>query len=125
MHGRHGKITSIDAHSDGKHATITIKHGKRKRATGTGGEPGDLMDWHQQRSSVTMPKADAANYSIGQRVHAGLSPAAADAGIDDEDGDEIAAPAPKKKSGLKLVGKKKAATAKPGPSVIRAAMSRG
>jgi hypothetical protein len=139
-HGSPGKVSSIDAHPDGKSATVRITHGKKKRDRG-----GELQGYHQQSSSVTVPKAHAQNYVVGQKVHAGLS-AAGDNDVNDTDGDEAGevdetqnaptAPTPlaaaKKKPAAKGKPKKKAAKAAkkgipapPPPSPIRKAMATG
>jgi hypothetical protein len=78
MHSRPGRVSSIDEHSDGKHATVRIVHGKKKKDP----ETGELRGYHRAESSVVIPKAAAQQYTIGQKVHAGLSPS-------DDDGDEM------------------------------------
>lgn len=126
MHGRHGKVTSInEKYGDGSHAEITVTHGRRKRGKSTEGEAAPLHDFNQHRSSIVIPKSDAKNYTLGQKVHVGLQPSEGMQGAADmDDDDEIgqngavsqAAAVPGKQSGATSVKPSK------GKSKIFAAM---
>jgi hypothetical protein len=111
-HSTPGRVSSIDDHhSNSRHATITVTHGKKKRD-----KSGDLHSYDQPTSRIIVPKAHAKNYQLGQKVTAGLSAAggdtdaAADAqGGNDQDEDDLqTAPAKGKGKGAKTKAGKSA-----------------
>lgn len=112
-----GRVTAINEHhGSSKHATIEVTHGKRKRAKQADGSTGELVGYDRPSSRVVVPKAHAKNFTMGQRVHVGVTPATEadddnDAGYEN-DGDEDDAPlaksAPKGKGG-KAPAKKRGA----------------
>lgn len=71
-----GHITGINDDYDGKkkHVRVEVEHGKRKRSKGPDGEEGALVSHDQKRSTVTVPRKDAANLKHGQKVHVRLEP---------------------------------------------------
>lgn len=118
MHSSAGKIVSIDAHSNGTHATITVRHGKRKRSKDEKGQPiGDLVHYSQPESRLHLLKGDAAGYKLGQRVNAGISPSTDQGEPGDEDGEDNdnVATEPQATPGKQVapsIGKKASSTAK-------------
>lgn len=75
-----GHVTSIDAHSDGKHLNVTVKHGRKKRKSKK--EAWQYDD--RPTSNFVVPKEHAKKYHIGQRLDiAATDPAQAAV---DEDG---------------------------------------
>lgn len=139
-HHSRGRVSSVHEHHGGKHVTIEVTHGKRKRVKGKDGEPGELVGYDRPHSSVTVPKSAAAKYPVGAKVRVGITPDMGEndqdgdegenddqyeygAGMNDEDGDE--APAPKK-SGKNAAKKGAKSPAKrSGPRPILSAMTRG
>jgi hypothetical protein len=83
-HVASGRVSHISQHSDGKHINVSIKHGRR--APKKKDAAGSLNFQYDDRpeSNLIVPKEDAANYHIGQRVDIAATPRQADV---DEDGD--------------------------------------
>lgn len=70
MHMLPGRVTDIGETHDGKHARVTVTHGKRKRSKDEKGNAGALESYHQPSSTLVMPKKHAANYPLGTKVPA-------------------------------------------------------
>ena len=95
-HGSHGYVTHVSAHhSRGAYATVTIAHGKRSRRKNSAGEMATSDYDDRPTSTITMPKAHAARFKIGQHVGIGAVPLSGpgtdemDDGFgDDGDGDD-------------------------------------
>lgn len=95
MKGHPGRVSSIREHEGGKHVTVEVTHGKRKREKQPDGSVAQtLSGWHRPSSSIVMPKSEAAQYQVGQKVHVGCSPAESSV---DELAERKAAKAPPKK----------------------------
>lgn len=125
MHKHPGRVTEVRESHDGKHVTVEIAHGKRKRDKDPKGQPvGDLHGYSRARSSITIPKKHAGNYAVGDRVHAGIA-LADDEESESEPDDEMAeAPAPATKRPPFMAKAKHGTADVATSSPIKAAMKR-
>jgi hypothetical protein len=73
-----GEITHIGKHSDGKHATLTIKHGTRKPQPRKGPGAGLMSNYDDRpESQVHVPLRKAKKYALGQTGTVGFRPTGA------------------------------------------------
>lgn len=125
MHMLPGRVSAVDESSDGKHATVTVTHGKRKRSKNDKGEvSGELQSYHQPSSRVVMPKKHAAHYPLGTKVPAmGTDDETDEEYEDDEEAEGEAAKTPKGGAGKRSAPppKKRAAADRP---ILRAMTSK-
>jgi len=81
--GRVGHISEIRLHSNGKHATVHVKHGRKPAQPKKGGMAIGFDD--RPESTMTMPKEDAQEFHVGQQVATGIAPMEQDDDSDDQD----------------------------------------
>lgn len=87
-----GSVSKIEVHPNGKHATVSVRHGAPSKSDS---KYADSMD--SETHSSVMSASDARKFKPGQKVHVAIMP--------DDDGDE----APAKKSPAKKVNARLAA----------------
>ena len=88
-----GRIQSVTEHHTGKHATITVVHGRRKgeksKAAKKGNPPVAMYD-DRPTSHLHIPKSHAKQFKFGQRVRIVVQPEEGDDGTEGtDDGDEL------------------------------------
>jgi len=100
--GSHGTVTAINQHNNGKHVRIDVAHGRRKKPKD--GSAASMAGYDDRpTSSIVVPKSQAGQFKIGQRVGVGAVPLQ---GPDtDEMDDNTSTPAPAARTSAKSTKK--------------------